>query len=172
MSHFTGQHTEEQVLVVTRPHWIILLGKIVEVALLLFAAMAIWVLLQSFFAGLYAAFSPLLVLLLLLYLYAVFAFFFLSWAQYWFDVTIITNERIVKIDQRSMFNREISEFRISRIQDVRVEIRGLLATWLQFGDLILETAGEGPAFTFASIPHPENIKDIILYHQGQAPGKI
>ncbi len=80
-------------------------------------------------------------------------------------MTIITTERIVKIDQHSVFRREISEFLISRVQDVRIEIKGALATLLKFGDLVVGTASEGPAFTFKSIPHPERIKDIILYHQ-------
>ncbi|MDO8558450.1 MAG: PH domain-containing protein [bacterium] len=173
--HFLGQHEKETIIAVTRPHWIVFLGSAgTSFILVLAVPLALLLLNISIPQILEGAAQDILWLLAALWLYAVWAFTFLSWSKYWFDVAIITTERIVKIDQHDIFHREISEFLISRVQDVRVEIKGALATTLKFGDLVVGTAGEGPAFTFKTIPHPERVKDIILYHQkagstGQVP---
>lgn len=168
--HFLGQHDKEEVIVVTRQHWIALLGRTIEVSILFIILPLIYgIVLFAYPDFFIPPYNYLLFAVAVIYGYAVWAFAFLSWAQYWFDIAIITSERIVKIDQKSMFSREISEFRISRVQDVRVEINGMPATLLKFGDVYVETAGEGPAFVFRAIPNPERIKDIILYHQGRMP---
>lgn len=166
--HFTGQHESEEVLVVTRPHWIVFGGKAVECLLALAVPFIIWALLRAFYPTFTVeAITGILRLCMILYLYGVWTFFFLSWAHYWFDVSIVTTERIVKVEQYSIFRREISEFRISRVQDVTVEIRGVLATLMKFGDLKVLTASEEAGFVFKRIPEPEKIKDIILQHQGK-----
>ncbi|MDP3963496.1 MAG: PH domain-containing protein [bacterium] len=170
--HFVGQHINEEVLVTTRPHWIVFLSVVITGVMLL-AVIPIALALVEFFAPRLFAYpyAPLLWLGMGLYGYAVWSFFFLSWLRYWLDVWIITTERIIKIEQHHLFSREMAEFRISRIQDVTVEINGFLATMLKFGDLKVFTASEESGFTFKRIPHPEKIKDIILHHQA-APAPL
>jgi len=167
--HFIGQHINEEVLVVTRPHWIILPGKVITLAFFAVLAPIAWALLARFYpVALEAPYRSLVLLALFLYGYALLGFFFLEWLLYWLDVWIVTTERIVKVEQHHLFRRSIAEFRLSRVQDVRVDIHGMLATALKFGDLVVETASEGPGFVFSRIPHPERIKDIILHHQETA----
>ena len=151
---------------VTRPHWITFSEKVFGTALLAMIIPFAWVLLGRLYpTALEYPYRTLAILLGVLYGYALMAFFFLEWLLYWLDVWIVTTERIVKVEQQHLFRRSIAEFRLSRVQDVRVDIHGVLATALKFGDLVVETASEGPAFTFTRIPHPEQIKDIILHHQ-------
>ena len=164
--HFVGQHVNEEVLVTTRPHWIVFGSVIVTAWILLLAIPSVLALLDAFFPVLLTRpYASLVWLVAAPYGYGVWAFFFLAWLQYWLDVWIVTTERILKIEQHHLFRREVSEFRISRVQDVTVEINGFLATMLKFGDLKVFTASEESGFTFRRIPHPEQIKDIILHHQ-------
>ena len=105
---------------------------------------------------------------------------FIAFANYYLDVFIITDERILSIDQIGPFSRTISELRLERIQDVTIEQHGLLPTLLHFGTIRVETAGESPSFRFDFVPHPLAIKEIVMranrtalfrYHREGDPSK-
>jgi uncharacterized membrane protein YdbT with pleckstrin-like domain len=87
---------------------------------------------------------------------------FLIWVDYYFDVWIITNERIVNIEQKGFFNREVSELQFSRIQDVTSVVDGFIPTMLNFGDVYVQTAAEEKRFAFRQIPDPYTIKDMVM----------
>lgn len=88
--------------------------------------------------------------------------FFNALTDYYLDVWIITNRRIVAIDQQGLFHRIIGSFRIERLQDVNVKIEGIIATALDFGTLEVETAGHDHDFQIKGIPEPREVKSLIL----------
>jgi methyl-accepting chemotaxis protein len=47
------------------------------------------------------------------------------------------------------------------VQDVSADKSGFLRTVFDFGDVIIQTAGENPNFTFEGVPHPEQVVDQI-----------
>jgi uncharacterized membrane protein YdbT with pleckstrin-like domain len=55
---------------------------------------------------------------------------FMIWIDYYFDIWIITSERIINIEQKGMFTRKVSELRFQKIQDVTTEVIGFLPTIL------------------------------------------
>ena len=64
---------------------------------------------------------------------------FLSW---YFNVYIVTDERIVDIDFYSLIYKEISDTKIERIQDVTVVQGGVIRALFNFGTVNIQTAGE------------------------------
>jgi uncharacterized membrane protein YdbT with pleckstrin-like domain len=92
-------------------------------------------------------------------------FFFILWLDYYLDAWIVTNERIINIEQRGFFNREISELKLTKIQDVTSEIIGVIPTLLDYGNIYVQTAGEKERFAFCQIPHPNRVKNIIVQLQ-------
>lgn len=88
--------------------------------------------------------------------------FSLIWIDYYFDVWIITNKRIINIEQHGLFSREISELELDKIQDVSADIMGIIPTFLNYGDVYVQTAGETERFEFKKIPNPYDIKDLIM----------
>lgn len=82
--------------------------------------------------------------------------------NYFLNVWILTTERIIEIHQPSYFNRKVSSFFLSRVQDVTSEIKGILGTLLDFGFIHVETAGEDEAFEMHGIRHPRNLRNMIL----------
>lgn len=84
------------------------------------------------------------------------------WTDYYLDVWFITNKRIIDIEQKGFFNRDISTFRMERIQDVTVEIRGIIATLFDLGNIHVQTAGESQEFIIKGIGRPKYVKDIIM----------
>ena len=88
---------------------------------------------------------------------------FLIWTDYYLDLWTITNRRIIAIDQRGLFRRAVASFRYERLQDINIEINGFIATMLDFGELRAQTASAyRDAFEIKGIPHPRDIKALIL----------
>ena len=85
------------------------------------------------------------------------------WTDHYLDTWTVTNKRIIKIDQVSLFRREIGSFRLERLQDINVEINGVLATLLDYGTIHAETAsGADEEFKATYLPKPREIKALIL----------
>lgn len=80
----------------------------------------------------------------------------------------MTNKRIIDAEQRGLFSREVSEFKLYRVQDVTIEIKGVLPTFLNYGNVYIQTAGEAKEFVFKQIPNPRQAKDLIIKLHSQA----
>ena len=85
-----------------------------------------------------------------------------AWTDYYLDVWTITNKRVLDIEQKGMFHRKTSIFRIERIQDVTIEVKGIIATLLNYGDIHVQTAGEGQEFIMRDIARPKHVRQVIL----------
>jgi len=85
------------------------------------------------------------------------------WTDYFLDVWIVTDKRIVNINQIGFFNREITTTRMERIQDATTKQRGLLETLLNFGSIRIQTASEDASDTLIEgIPHPTDVRRAIM----------
>lgn len=87
---------------------------------------------------------------------------FMIWTHYYLDLWIITDRRIIMVDQIHFFNRSVSIFRLERLQDLEFSIKGILPTLLNFGTISAQTAGslEGN-FKSDGLPDPRNLQSII-----------
>ena len=101
------------------------------------------------------------------FLLAIWLYGFMLWIDYFFDIWIITSERIINIEQKGMFARKASELRFQKIQDITTEVSGFMPTIFNYGDVRIQTAGENEEFIFRTIPDPYNIKNIIMSLQKQ-----
>jgi uncharacterized membrane protein YdbT with pleckstrin-like domain len=97
--------------------------------------------------------------------------FFIIWIDYYFDVWIVTNQRIVNIEQKGMFSRVVSELELEKIQDVTTDVRGVIPTFLNYGDLMVQTAAERERFRFRKVPDPYAVKDLIMKLQNELEDK-
>lgn len=89
--------------------------------------------------------------------------FFVSWLNYYLDVWIVTNERIINITQHRLFHRVVSEQKLYRVQDVTWQIEGILGNLFKFGNVTIQTAGEQGKFTFEHIPDPEAVAKTVMH---------
>lgn len=101
--------------------------------------------------------GPISILFLSVYYLYVWLFAFSSFVDYYLDVWIVTNHRIINIEQQGLFARTVSEQRLEKIQDVTSEVKGLFQTMLDFGTVFIQTAGEEPRFIFKQIPDPYEV---------------
>ncbi len=161
--HFQGQHENERVLKIIHRHWFNILMHLFVILFLSIALVGSLALFSVSFPDALgdqgARFIAFLenTLLIFLWLYG-----FLVWIDYFFDVWIITDERIVNIEQKGLFTRSISELQFSRVQDVTSSVNGFISTMLNFGDVYVQTAAEEKRFVFRQVADPFAIKDEIM----------
>ncbi|MFA6161551.1 MAG: PH domain-containing protein [Patescibacteria group bacterium] len=89
-------------------------------------------------------------------------FIYQNFLDYWLDMWIVTNRRIMNIEQNGLFSRTTSELRLYRVQDVTAKVDGFVRTMLDFGMVFVQTAGEKEYFTFEDVHHPNEIAKKIL----------
>ncbi len=75
---------------------------------------------------------------------------------------VITDQHIVDIDQLGLFNRKVSTLRLEEIQDISASVKGPLQTILQYGSIVIQTAGERENFVFNYVPKPYELEHYIL----------
>ncbi len=89
-------------------------------------------------------------------------FLFQLFLDYYLDSWIVTNRRILNIEQNGLFGRTVSELRLYRIQDVTAIVNGFVKTMFNFGEVEIQTAGERERFLFEEIPRPNEVARKIL----------
>jgi|YNPMSStandDraft_1061717.scaffolds.fasta_scaffold10606_5 uncharacterized membrane protein YdbT with pleckstrin-like domain len=87
--------------------------------------------------------------------------FIIFWTNYYLDMIIITNKRIIDMEQIGLFSRDEAEIRFEKIQDIKIEINGVLPSLFKFGDIHIQSAAEMKEFILKDIPDPYKIKDVI-----------
>lgn len=158
-----GATQDEKAVLVLRRHWLVLLSLIVTVSILLtLPAAAIFFLhylIPDFFQEpLRLTFFVLAASIFFLYAWL---FLFQNFIDYHLDTWIVTNRRIINIEQHGIFARTVSELNLQRVQDVTAEIHGFFHTMLDYGYVYIQTAGEQQRFQFEEIPHPNKVAKII-----------
>jgi uncharacterized membrane protein YdbT with pleckstrin-like domain len=156
-------HQGEQIVMIVRRHWFNILQNLLSVFLM--AALLV----ASFFflPFLFPSFSQNSAAGIFLFGETVFAMiiwvvFSLILIDYYFDVWVVTTRRIINVEQKGLFSREVSELKLEKIQDISTEVMGVIPTFLNYGDVYIQTAAEQERFLFRRVPDPYRIKDIIM----------
>jgi uncharacterized membrane protein YdbT with pleckstrin-like domain len=119
--------------------------------LLLFLA---GVLLFVFFQNQYVLLAA-IIILLVAFSYGL--YYFILW---FYDVYIITNKRVVLVNQKSLFSREFVETDIEKIQDVTYSIKGIFATIFKYGTVQIRTS-TGLNLELTDLSDPDEIQEML-----------
>ena len=87
--------------------------------------------------------------------------FFVIWTGYYLDVLVITQKRIIDINQKGFFKRDVSTLNMDKIEDITILVEGILHTLLNFGTIKIQTAGAEEEFIVDDMPDPNKIKLVI-----------
>ncbi len=154
----------EKVLYFLRRHWIIFFVDVVMIAALMLMPVGVYFLLDRLFpALLVGAFSrPLLILLGSIFYLMAWLFFITSFVDYYLDAWVVTTDRIVDVEQHGLFSRTISELDLARVQDVTSEVKGVIPSIFNYGNVYVQTAGEVERFDFEQIARPHEVRKHLL----------
>jgi uncharacterized membrane protein YdbT with pleckstrin-like domain len=150
--HFKGQQAGERVALYLRQHPFVLVEHGVKVISLLFVALLFFRLLG------YNAFVA--VLLPLCFIVAL-IIAFRSWYGWWNTMLLLTNERVLFVEQRGFTSRKMSEALLSNIQFVTNEVKGIAHTVFNFGDVRIQTAGSAETLWLRELSDPYDIQQRI-----------
>lgn len=154
---FETQTQDEEVLLVLRAHPITQLSWILNTFFLLILLVVLQIFLYP--AAQLSAGQTLFANILGIFFTASYAWFnFVSW---FFNVGIVTNERIVDIDFHAVIYKEISATGLEKVEDVTAKSGGYFASLFNFGDVFIQTAGTHLNIEFLKIPHPTEVARII-----------
>lgn len=84
-----------------------------------------------------------------------------SFINWYFNVYIVTNERILDVDFVNLLYREVSSTRLNLIQDVTVKTGGVVRAIFHYGDVFIQTAGTEVNFDFHAVSRPEIVAQTI-----------
>lgn len=155
-THFAGADSEEKIVLLLRKHAITNLGWIIT-SILLVAIPAVLLLFGflNFVPG-----DFLLVGLLFWYLIT-FAFTLEKFLTWFFNVYIVTDERVFDVDFVNLVYREMTDANLDQIQDVTVRVGSVIRTIFNFGDVLIQTAGQVPEIDFEAVPYPDRVAQVL-----------
>lgn len=153
---FSEQDNDEEILLAMRPHWANNLGWISLSILMLFIPFLLSF--SKLFGSLPSEyrFSSILFWYLFTFIYT-----FEKFLTWYFNVFFITNQRVVDIDFNNMLNKHFAEAELSAVQDVSSSVKGLLGTFFNYGDVLIQTAAEINQINFEKVANPEKVIKLL-----------
>ncbi len=174
---FPSQQPDEKILLVLREHWFRLAAKVIVVAVLSLVPAIVGLLLSDTSFGTQSDVASAVVSTFIsIYYLSLLVALFVIFVLYYLNLHIVSEQRIVDIDQRGLLFHEISELNIETIEDVTSQTKGLFGNILNYGTVYIQTAGTSQKFEFENIPDPSHVAKIILElyeaHGGKFPSKV
>lgn len=157
---FADEEENENIILLLRAHIITNVPWILISLIAALVPLIIIPLLGSAGLGGIAGAGTIFIFILLWYL-GIFTYAFISFLSWYFNVYIITNERVVDVDWYSIIYRKVSSAQISKIQDVSATQIGVLSGIFDYGNVQIQTAGEEENFEFTNVPHPQLVSKKI-----------
>jgi Bacterial PH domain/Short C-terminal domain len=143
----------EQILFVTRQHWLVLFGEILSELVLAVALCFLITLIWMFWLP--NPLVPLGYLLLLLPMVSLLRDL-LVWRNRQY---VVTNWRVIQIT--GVFNKEVSDSSLEKVNDVRLE-QSFWGRILNYGNIEILTASELGVSKFNKVGHPIRLKTMML----------
>jgi len=151
-----------------RKHWFVITAELFGIAILLLLPFVLLLsssVLQSALATLaidLTGYSALIVFGTAAWILLSLLSGFAIWTHYYLDLWIVTDRRIILVDQIRFFSRNVSVFRLERMQDIEYKIKGIIPTLLNFGTLKAQTAGAHESnFNSTGLPDPRGLQATI-----------
>ncbi len=160
---FPSQLDNETIYLVVREHWVRLALKLLVWLVLAFVLFTLKVYGASFAPGLFEG-SNLNVTTLFMQVYTMLLLLslFIICLLYYLNIQVITNLRVVDIDQIGLFAHTVAELHIDKIEDVTSQTEGILGTMFNYGEVFVQTAGTKERFVFENVPNPGGIEKLML----------
>jgi len=162
---FVNQQDDERVFIIARRHFVDFIGY----AIIIFALLLVPILIVAIgYQGIGQAIATggaiaydILILVSAVYFMLLMVVAMTSWVGYYYNLLIVTDERIIEVAQKGFFSREMYELAFEQIEDVSYHTKGFLNTFFEVGDIEIQTAGTARNFYVRRIPYPQIVFRII-----------
>lgn len=158
---FNGQDTGEHIVLLLRQHQAVFIPRALLVIVMVLVPVLIVPLLGLFNVEIGAEYSLFGLGVSVLWIMVVISYVFINFFMWYFNVSIVTNQRIVDIDFTQLFDHRVSECQLEKIEDVTHSSIGMWAVIFDFGSVFIQTAAEQREFDLMNIPRPRDVQDTI-----------
>jgi hypothetical protein len=160
---FATQNKGEKIFILLRRHWLSNLNWMFNTAIYTAVPIAIYLILLTVFnQNLFTIMGVKLFTVVALFYYSVvITNALIHFANWYFNVYIVTDQRVIDYDFKSMVSQGVSELDLEDIQDVKEESVGILASFFSYGTISVFSASEKAIITFEDIPRPTFVRDKI-----------
>ncbi len=97
------------------------------------------------------------VILVLYWYLGIFGLFLVNFFDWYFNIYILTNRRIIDIDFIGLLYKTLSSADLQRIEDVTYKQTGFFSSFFNYGDVVIQTAGSEPNFEFLAVGKPDEL---------------
>jgi hypothetical protein len=169
---------DEKIILEVRKHWIVFFGHGMFLLFIAILPLVVFAVVKGFFPSFFnidfgGNTSALFLFIYTLWVLFLWILFFLDWTKYYLDVWYVTEKRIIAVDQKKIFDREVSNLRFDKIQDITIDVHGFVSTMLNFGNIRVQTASENSQeFRINTVRNPEHVKKVIFGQQNIINHKI
>ena len=172
MSNLVVLEDGEEILAEVRRHKIVFYTRIIFIVIFFFVPLFLTPLAVNFinFAGRTNDGGIFWGFLISIWLLILWMAFFYQWTDYHLDVWVVTNKRIIDIEQKGPLHQIVSVFRLEQIEDITASVNGLMAIIFKYGDVHIHTAGHNEDITIRQAARPYDVKNLIIEAQGKAMG--
>jgi len=98
------------------------------------------------------------------------SYIWMSFLNWYFNVGIVTNKRVVDIDFSSILYKEITVAKLDRIEDITIKSGGYFESFFDFGTVYIQTAGSEANIEFTNVSYPsevvQNINKLLSRRHG------
>lgn len=151
--HFKGQQRNEELVYYTCKHWIILVPLLVELVIVLAiisALVAAGFAIEEKTSFIKVVFIG-ITILAALWLHN----FFTRFLNYFLDIVIITNYRVIKIEKSLYMQDDQNIVDLHEIQDIKKIQHGIISNLLDYGKLVIVTPTMIEPMILDKMPDPE-----------------
>lgn len=103
-----------------------------------------------------------LALVLIIYYSVLYTSVLYSFMDWYYDVYLVTNERILNFQFEPLKRHRIAEARLENIENVSESVIGFLPSINNYGDVKIQTAAHHNLFTFRAVPDPSWFRDVVV----------
>jgi membrane protein YdbS with pleckstrin-like domain len=156
---FDRKEQDEEVLMISRKHWIAYIGHIL-LALFIPIVSIVLLVISSSTQGLYGkptVYLGLFIASLVIGINVIIT----AIIQWYYNISIITDKRILSLKVTSIFHHSYTEILWKKIQDVSHDSIGPLSSIFDIGNVYIDTAGEGVDLTLRFVPKPRDVQEVI-----------
>lgn len=165
ISHFIKLKSYEQLVRVLRRHPVTFIPTVILFIILFAIPIVLYLITKNAFPDFVgsAQMYPLFVLGGSIYYLSAYLFFYAHFIDYYLDVWIVTNDRIIDNEQHGLFHRTTTELELHSIEDVTSQVSGIFGTIFKYGDLTIKTSSVTTTIVFRQIPQPEKIRGELIH---------
>ncbi|GAG93387.1 unnamed protein product [marine sediment metagenome] len=168
---FPGQGIDERINIFLRRHPLSFLGfGLIGLAMIILPLIVFIIMINSGFLVLDSSADSLdyqlAVVIATGYLLFCLGLMLVAWVNYYLDIYIITDRRIIDVNQEGLFSRSLSAIDLVDVEDVKANVQGFLCTFFNYGDVFVQTAGEARNIDFPHVPNPYAVaREIMDSHE-------